>query len=96
MLNSKKNEEPLEEPPADADMADKCEYAWKVIKRDIIAEAEKDGVKIDFAQRMLLNGFEDMLPAIFTMAPEQAKKYGEKIYALLAYCLGYSDSPSGE
>ena len=92
----KDDDEPLVLPAGDADMDEKVEYAWKVIKRDIKREAEASGKPLGVMEKMMLNAFEDMLPAMFTMAPQQARKYGEKIYALMSYALGYTATPTGE
>lgn len=93
MLGKKREEKPLIAPPNDASMADKAEYAWNVIRRDIEAEAEKSGKPLGFSEKLVLNSMQDMLPAIFEMAEDQAKIYGEKIYELMSYVLGYSDAP---
>ncbi|MEW5840721.1 MAG: hypothetical protein AB1753_06925 [Thermoproteota archaeon] len=91
-----KDRKPLVVPGPDADMAEKAEYAWEVIRREIEDEAEKSGKPLGFAEGMVLKGFGDMLPAIFTLKPNEAKMYGERIFALMSYVLGYSDSPGGE
>ncbi|AFU57274.1 hypothetical protein Ngar_c03550 [Candidatus Nitrososphaera gargensis Ga9.2] len=77
-------------------MADKAEYAFKYLRSEMEKAAAAVGKKPTLQEKMLFAAFENALPLILDIAPDESKVWLKRIFNLVGYVAGYWDTPSGE